>query len=123
MKKTGWWRDFLTDESTKAAIALGVSRVKGLVKHMLPTEISGHITFDHEDPSVTGGILAVLGATIPIHKNRIIVTPEFQCENALEGEVFLKGRIMLIVFALAAARLLLCRDVRNVIRNWKHKEV
>lgn len=57
-----------------------------LIYHVLPTRITGKITFSNEDPAVTGMVLAVLGMTIPFHKNKIEVAPLFDDENVLEGD-------------------------------------
>ena len=74
----GWWRSFLGDERTKAALSLVWKDTKGLVHHALPTRIWGEVVFGCEDPAITGTVLAVLGMTIPFHKNKVKVTPLFE---------------------------------------------
>ena len=78
---------------------------KKLIHHVLPTRITGKITFGSEDPAVTGTVLALLGMTIPFHKNKIMVNPLFDGENILEGEIFLKGRIYGVVLIKIAIEL------------------
>ena len=90
---------------------------------MLPTRITGKITFGNEDPAVTGMVLAVLGMTIPFHKNKIEVAPLFDDENVLEGEILLKGRIYEIVVLKTAAELYFNKNIKYVIHRWRHKEV
>ena len=120
--KLDWWRKFLGNEKTKAAISLIWKDAKGLIHHVLPTRIEGQVTFGCEDPAVTGTALAVLGMTIPFHKNQIQVTPLFDGENQLTGNVSLKGRIYGIMFVKAALEIYINKNVKYVINRWKHKE-
>ena len=120
--KIGWWRAFLTNERTKAAFSLIWKDGKGLIHHILPTKVDGHVTFGCEDPSVTGAALAVLGMSFPFHKNRIQITPLFDGENTLTGNVFLKGRIYGVMFVKAAIEIYFNKNIKYVINRWKHKE-
>ena len=120
--RIGWWKKFLTNQRTKAALSLLWKDGKGLIRHMFPTKVEGQITFGCEDPSVTGAALAVLGMTFPFHKNRIQVTPLFDGENQLTGNVFLKGRIYGVVFVKTAIEIYFNKNIKYVINRWKHKE-
>ena len=120
--KLGWWKEFLANEQTKAAISLIWKDVKGLLHHVLPTKLEGDVTFGCDDPAITGTVLAVLGMTFPFHKNRIHVNPLFDGENQLTGNVFLKGRIYGIVLIKAAIEIYFNKNIKYVINRWKHKE-
>lgn len=120
--KIGWWRSFLGDERTKAALSLVWKDAKGLVHHALPTRVWGEVAFGCEDPAITGTVLAVLGMTIPFHKNKVKVTPLFEEENQLTGKVSLKGRIYGIVLVKAVLEIYLNKNIKYAIRQWKHKE-
>lgn len=120
--KIGWWKEFLTNERTKAAISLVWKDAKGLLHHVLPTKVEGDVTFGCDDPAITGTVLAVLGMTFPFHKNRIHVNPLFDGENQLTGNVSLKGRIYGIVFIKAAIEVYFNKNIKYVINRWKHKE-
>lgn len=120
--KLDWWKEFLGNEKTKAAIALVWKDAKGLIHHVLPTKVEGQITFGCDDPSITGTVLAVLGMTFPFHQNRIQVTPLFDGENQLTGNISLKGRIYGIMFVKAALEIYINKNVKYVINRWKHKE-
>ncbi len=120
--KLDWWKEFLGNEKTKAAIALVWKDAKGLIRHVLPTKVEGQVTFGCDDPSITGTVLAVLGMTFPFHQNRIQVTPLFDGENQLTGNISLKGRIYGIMFVKAALEIYINKNVKYVINRWKHKE-
>lgn len=121
--KINWYKEFIDHPRTREALSLVWKDAKKLVRHVLPTRITGRITFGCEDPSVTGTVLAVLGMTIPFHKNAVAVTPLFDSENVLEGEVMLKGRIYGVMLLKTAAELYFNKNIKYVIRRWRHKEV
>ena len=121
MAKAAWWRDFIFHERTKAAIALILREAKFLVRHVLPKRIRGRLRFGFEDPSVTGKILAFMGAAYPRHRNRVALTPVFENRTVIDGETEISGRIYLVVFAAAAVKIILSRNVRFVIRTFKNR--
>ena len=120
--KLNWWNAFLTNERTKAALSLVWKDAKGLIHHVLPTNVEGAVTFGCEDPSITGAVLAILGMTFPFHKNWIQVTPLFEGGNQLTGNVSLIGRIYGIMFIKAAIEIYFNKNIKYVINRWKHKE-
>ena len=121
--KINWWKEFLDHPRTREALSFLWKNAKKLIYHVLPTRITGKITFGNEDPAVTGMVLAVLGMTIPFHKNKIEAAPLFDDENVLEGEILLKGRIYGIVVLKTAAELYFNKNIKYVIHRWRHKEV
>lgn len=121
--KINWWKELLDHPRTRAAISFLWKNAKKLIHHVLPTRITGQITFGNEDPAITGTVLAVLGMTIPFHKNRISAVPLFDGENVLEGEIMLKGRIYGVVVLKTAAELYFNKNIKYVIHRWRHKEV
>lgn len=116
--KIDWWEDFLGDERTRGAISLGWGQVKKLLCHIAPRQVRGNVTFGFEDPSSTGQVLALLGATCPIHKNVVSVTPVFD-EKVLEGHLMIKGRIYLVMLVKAAILLYFNKDIKYVIKVMK----
>ena len=114
-----WWRDFLEHPRVQAGISLVWTHAKFLILHVMPTKIDGEITFSTEDPAITGAILAVLGMTIPFHKNCVGVRPLFSGENYCQGNVRIKGRIYGIVFVRAAVSIYFNKNIKYVIRRWK----
>lgn len=123
MKKAKWWMGFLRSEEMKEAFGLIKEQCTGLLKHIFPTRISGNAAFGCEDPAVTGMILAVLGMSIPLHKNCIQISPAFENEESfLEGEVNMKGRIYGIVLLRTGIRIYFNKNIKHIINQWKHKE-
>ena len=92
-----------------------------ITEHIFPTRLTGRITFGSTDPSVTGTVLAILGMTMPFHRNCIQVIPVFEDENILQGHLELKGRIYGIMLVRTAIQLYFNQNIKYVIRRWKHK--
>ena len=117
-----YWKQFFAQTEVKEAAVFAWQRIRRLLKHLLPVKIRGQVTFGCEDPSVTGTVLAILGITIPFHKNCLEVHPLFDGENSLEGEVKLCGRIYGIVLIITAVQIYFNKNIKYVISRWKHKE-
>lgn len=120
--KIDYWKQFLTHPKVKEAFAFAWQSVKTLLRHIFPTRIEGQIVFGSEDPSLTGTVLAVLGITIPFHKNCIEVHPVFDGTNLLTGNVKLRGRVYGFVLAKTALQIYFNKNIKYVINRWKHKE-
>lgn len=119
--KINMFREFLEHPCTKAATALIKDRFIKLLRHVFPTNLQGKLIFGSTDPSVTGSVLAVLGMTIPLHKNCIVVTPVFEDKNILEGNIRLRGRVYGVFLVKTALDLYFNKNIKYVIRRWKHK--
>lgn len=120
--KIDWWKAFFSHERIQEAIRLSRTTLWKLLKHVFPTKIQGTLTFGSEDPSLTGAALAILGMTMPFHKNAIEIQPLFEGRNVLEGEVSFRGRVYGIVFVKAALAIYFNKDIKYTINRWKYKE-
>lgn len=118
--KIGWWKNYIHHPRVKAAASLVWRYAKGLLKHILPAKVWGKVTFGFSDPSVTGRVLGLLGMSFPLHKNCVAVTPRFDGETILEGEICLKGRIYGIVLLKAAVVIYFNKNVKYAIKRAKH---
>lgn len=114
-----WWKAFLEHPRVKAARILVWKHAKFLLKHVFPTKIEGQVAFSFEDPALTGTALAVLGMTIPFHKNCVQINPRFDGENYLQGNIRAKGRIYGFVFLRAALIIYFDKNIKYVIKRWK----
>lgn len=114
-----WWKAFIEHPRVTAARKLVWKHGKFLLKHIFPTRIEGQVTFSFEDPALTGAALAVLGMTIPFHKNCIQIDPRFDSENYLYGNIRAKGRIYGFVPVRAAVSIYFNKNIKYVIKRWK----
>lgn len=112
---------FLNTSQTRKAVSFVKMQLIKLLKHVFPTKITGKLIFGCADPSVTGSILAVLGMTMPFHKNCLAVTPVFEDQNILKGHIRASGRIYGIVLAEIALKLYFNQNIKYIIKKWKHR--
>ena len=101
----------------KEAAALIWHRLKRLIRHISPRDAQGYAEYGFEDPSVTGMITALLAATMPLHKNRLSLSPDFSCETRASGQIRLRGRFFLAVILFHIVCILADKNVRNVYRQ------
>lgn len=120
--KIDWWKELIQHPRVKAGIAHVKKEAKLLLRHVFPRKTEGYVTFGSEDPSVTGAILAVLGMTMPLHKNCVEIRPVFENRNLLEGKVKIKGRIYGIIPLVILIRLYFDKNIKYIISRWKNKE-
>lgn len=110
--------DFATDERSLNAVDHVLKIVFQILRHILPHKLSGKLTYGMESPADTGKILGWITATVPIHKNNIEITPDFN-EKVFDTDMKIKGRIFIGYIILAAFRLILNRNVIYVLRHYK----
>lgn len=115
------YQEFLEHPRVKAAISLLKDKAFKLIRHVFPTRLEGKLTFGSTDPSITGSVLALLGMTMPLHRNCIAITPVFEDQNILRGNVRLRGRIYGCILLKTAIELYFNKNIKYVIRRWKHK--
>ncbi len=121
--KINWWREFIDHPRTESCDFFLMGRWKKTDTSCVANQNHRKDYFWKWDPAVTGTVLALLGMTIPFHKNKIMVNPLFDGENILEGEIFLKGRIYGVVLIKIAIELYFNKNIKYVIHRWRHKEV
>ena len=118
-RNVSWWKSFIRHPRVTAAGKLVWKHAKFLLKHIFPTKIEGQVTFSFEDPALTGTALAVLGMTIPFHKNCVQINPCFDGQNYLYGNIRAKGRVYGVAFVRAAVIIYFNKNIKYVIKRWK----
>ena len=121
--KIDWYKKFWNHPRTQSAYKFIKERAIRLLKHIFPTKIRGEVTFGSTDPSTTGKVLAILGMTIPFHKNKVRVTPLFEDKDVLIGNAEIRGRLYGVVLIKLALELYFNKNIKYIIRRFKHREV
>lgn len=119
--KIGRWKEFLTRDTTKAAVKFLLGRGRALLVHILPRKVRGHVTVGFEDPSLTGQLMAAAGVFLPLYRDNIQITPVFD-RQVLEGDFLIKGRIFGAAFVWTAWKIFRNRDVRITWQGFRNKE-
>ena len=66
----------------------------GLVKHIAPKKIKGYVRYGFDEPCTTGQVTGYLSLMPFVYQKHFSVYPDFY-EKVLEGDVTVKGRIIL----------------------------
>ena len=115
------WKEFLTRDTTKAAVKFLLGRGRALLVHILPRKVRGNVTVGFEDPAMTGQLLAAAGVFYPLYKENIQITPVFD-RQVLEGDFLIKGRIFGAAFVWTAWKIYRNRNVRITWQGFRNKE-
>lgn len=119
--KIKYWKDFLNDEKTRAALVCVKTGIVRLFKHILPKKLKGEIRYGFEDPSTTGQVLGVIYMLYPACQNHISICPDFE-HQVLEGYLELKGRIYVCTLLWIALKIYFDKNFKSVLNILLHKE-
>jgi len=108
---------FFKDEMNKEGFRFTFSRIRKLLKHILPTKLKASILFGTGDPCSTGQILGLLGILYSFYGDKLQVTPDFE-NRRLEGWLDARGRIRLITILIIVIKLILDRRFKQLKNNW-----
>ena len=108
----------IDNDRVKNALSVLFDRLKKILKSVLPKKISGNAVFGLNGPYDTARALSVMSVLMPLHKNAVEITPDFE-RNVLEAEVSFRGRVILGALAFYALTLILHKDVIYTIRKTK----
>ena len=111
-------KDFIFYERTQNAIHHVLSMVMKMLKHILPSKLSGEVELGLKSPADTGQVIAIASMLMPLHKNKVRIIPDFENEH-IDADVKLKNWIFLIVVLVLALRIILNKDVLYVLKNYK----
>ena len=90
-----------------------------ILRHLKPLRLEGKLYFGFEDPAATGYALGALSLLYPVYEDHVALYPDFEAKK-LEGELYIYERIRLSVFVTAALRIILDKDIRRIVRSFKH---
>ena len=109
------WKEFLGKSQTKAAFGRTWQQILALLRHAGPQKWQGYVDLGLGSPAATGQLLAVLGASYPLHRSCLSVNPVWD-RKVLEGNVQMRGRVYGAAFLCAACRLYFDKNVKNTFR-------
>ena len=111
---------FITAKSTKRAYNYGKNIIIKLLRHIRPRKIKANVTFGMGEPDGTGKILGYLAIIFPVlrmNPKRIQIYPDFQ-KKIIEGDVMLKGHIILGVVIIYALKFYFNKDIHGIIKKF-----
>ena len=118
----GYYRKVLKEAETKAALTAGKGEIWKILKHIRPQKMKGYVHFGLGDPANTGIALGAASIFYSLYRDNIKILPDFE-QAVLEGELYLKGRVRMIVLLLSLFRLYRDKNIRMTITRFRSKEV
>ncbi len=109
-------REFLTLDSTRAALKLCKGQMFYLLKKLGPKKVRGWVHFGTGDPAQTGEILGGISALYALWPCRLELQPDFQ-QKVLEGEIRIKGRLRMCTLVGIAWRLWRDKNMKVVYKR------
>ncbi len=114
------WLDYVDSASFEHAVSCLKREITAMLRHIMPRKISGTIEYGLGDPAYTGEILAGIASFYPVLPKDLTIIPDFE-EQRLEADTEIKGQIVIGVLVYRVLKLLLTRDVRDLIARIRAK--
>lgn len=114
-RKKGLLAKYIRKKSTKRALKTAWVNVKWLLLHIAPKKYSGELSFGLKDPSLTGGICALISPVYVQIADKLQLYPDFEGELKVGGHGYMKGRIRLWGILIRALRVCRDKNIRKVI--------
>jgi hypothetical protein len=109
---------FWKKASTKHMLVVFKNQGIKIIKSILPRTLTGELTLGLEDPAAMGQICMFGGMFYPMYEKHFKFTPVFG-ESRIDGEGYLKGRVILGAILAHLLRVLLVRDFYRFLKNVK----
>lgn len=113
-------KKFVSANTTKEAYKYAKKIFIKILKHILPKKIRGNIHFGFETPDLTGktlGYIAIGFSNFHINPKHINIEPDFE-NRVLEGNIKIKGRIMIGVIGIYLLKLYMKKEIRSIINKF-----
>lgn len=108
--------DLLQNKENQCSLRMVKSQAGKLLHHILPQKIRLVGRIGLSDPAATGQLMGLVYAFYPLYGDSIRLTGDFE-EKVMEGELFLKGRIRIGSLIIIAARVVLDKNIRRMIKT------
>lgn len=122
--KRAFWEKIkanLTDPMNQHVVKKTLGELKYLLKHFGIRKIASDLTFSLADPALTGQILGLLCIIPVLYTGDVHIYPDFEAEQIyIKGTFSVKGRVRIIHLLIVAARMILDKEVRTVLKKILH---
>ena len=122
--KRAFWEKIkanLTDPMNQHVVQKTLGELKYLLKHFGIRKIASDLTFSLADPALTGQILGLLCIIPVLYTGDVHIYPDFEAEQLyIKGTFSVKGRVRIIRLLIVAARMILDKEVRTVLKKILH---
>ena len=112
--------DLATQEHTKRAAKYVGKKLVKILKSIRPRKCKGELKLGLKDPKTMGMICGYSGMFYPVYYKAIDFQPVFGADHTvIDGEIEIKGRIILMAIVARAVPILFKKDCRRVWKDFK----
>jgi hypothetical protein len=120
-EKKQWIKAFLDNEDNRKTLRLLKRQCIRLIRHVFPRKLRGRIRFGFDDPYTTGQILTWISPFYGLYADKLELIPVFE-EQALEGELSMKGRVRIGTVIVIVVRVFLNRNFRRLLHELRSND-
>ncbi len=118
IKNIQYYTEVLKSETFRGAWAVSKKQLLRVLRMLRPQVCRINVSAGTGDPAGTGQLLAFYGILYPFIGNYVSVEADFE-NKVMEGDLFIKGRIRIFVFLLAAFQLFINKNIRRLLKMLK----
>lgn len=107
--------ELLRSDKHKGVLKFVLGKVHKMIKSILPRHIEADIIFGFDDPATTGLVLGGISMFYPCYGNTIVIIPNFE-EVMFEGDIKIRGKIVIGVLVYYGLRIIIDKRVRSIIK-------
>ena len=107
--------ELLRSDKHKGVLKFVLGKVYKMIKSILPRHIEADIIFGFEDPATTGLVLGGISMFYPCYGNTVVFVPNFETVM-FEGDIKIKGKIVIGVLVYYGLRVIIDKRVRSIIK-------
>lgn len=109
---------FIRDEINKKGFKVIYESLKGILKHLMPTDLELELLFGTGDPCTTGQTLGMLSILYSLYGDHIEIRADFE-QKIIEGRLDVKGRIRLVRLIIIVIKLISNKRFKELNNNFK----
>ncbi|MCF8018438.1 MAG: DUF2953 domain-containing protein [Vallitaleaceae bacterium] len=107
--------ELLRSDKHKGVLKFVLGKVHKMIKSILPRRIEADIIFGFADPATTGLVLGGVSMFYPCYGNAVVIIPNFE-EVMFEGDIKIRGKIVIGVLVYYGLRVIIDKRVRSIIK-------
>lgn len=122
VKHIKYYMELWESKVCKDALALCKKQLLKAIRQIRPRKLSLQLRIGTGDPATTGQLVAWYSMLYPYVGNSIKLNPEF-ADEVLEGRLFIKGRITVVVLLRIAWNVYFDKNLRKFLKLLKKEDI
>ncbi len=122
LRNIQYYTEVLKSETFRRVWGVSKKQLLRIFRMLRPQVCRINLLAGTGDPAGAGQILAIYGILYPLIGNNVVIEADFD-NKVIEGDLFIKGRVRMLVFFIAAARLLVDKNIWRLLKMLKNPGV